>query len=204
MPTDPAALADELARRNLVMLGAFVPVAMKNREARAPGAATAVKIAHLLAAVGSSPSPYLVLADDNGSDPVRTHLAGRVTPEAGLTPPEWKTFAAGADLVARAVYEETGLRTVFRPVHKRERERERREREGGGGGGSGREEGRERERGRGGGAGRGGRAGAGRGGGRAGRGERFFFFFFLRGAGTVHMGACTLNRLHFACRRPSS
>ncbi len=113
MPTDPAALADELARRNLVMLGAFVPVAMKNREAHAPGAATAVKIAHLLAAVGSSPSPYLVLADDNGSDPVRTHLAGRVTPEAGLTPPEWKTFAAGADLVARAVYEETGLRTVF-------------------------------------------------------------------------------------------
>lgn len=113
MPTDPSALKDELARRELVMLGAFVPVAMKHQAAHAPGAANAVKTARLLAAVASSPAPYLVLADDNGSDPVRTSLAGRVTPQAGLSFAEWKTFAAGADLVARAVFEETGLRTVF-------------------------------------------------------------------------------------------
>ena len=31
MPTDPATLSAELARRGLVMLGAFVPVALKDR-----------------------------------------------------------------------------------------------------------------------------------------------------------------------------
>jgi inosose dehydratase len=113
MPTDPSALRDELTRRGLVMLGAFVPVAMKYPAAHAEGVANAVKTARLLAAVATSPSPYLVLADDNGSDPVRTRLAGRVTPEAGLNLAEWKTFSGGADLVARAVFEETGLRTVF-------------------------------------------------------------------------------------------
>ena len=57
--------------------------------------------------------PFLVLADNNGSDPVRTRNAGRVTAEMGLTDDEWQVFAAGAELVARAVYIETGLRTVF-------------------------------------------------------------------------------------------
>ena len=54
-----------------------------------------------------------MLADNNGSDPVRTENAGRVTAEMGLTDAEWQVFAAGAELVARAVYIETGLRTVF-------------------------------------------------------------------------------------------
>ena len=67
------------------------------------GIANAVKTARLLAAVAATPAPYLVLADDNGSVPERTRMAGRITPEAGLTPAEWKTFAAGADQLARAV-----------------------------------------------------------------------------------------------------
>jgi len=113
MPTDPAALGDELIKRNLVMLGAFVPVAMKYPEAHAEGVAVAVKTARLLAAVASTPSPYLVLADDNGTDLVRTRIAGRVTPGDGLSPAEWKAFAGGADHIARAVFEETGLQTVF-------------------------------------------------------------------------------------------
>jgi inosose dehydratase len=63
--------------------------------------------------VAGNPAPFLVLADDNGTDPVRTKIAGRVTPADGLTPSEWKTFASGADQIAKAVFEETGLRTVF-------------------------------------------------------------------------------------------
>ena len=39
--------------------------------------------------------------------------AGRVRPEMGLRPGEWKTFAAGANRIAQAVHAETGLRTVF-------------------------------------------------------------------------------------------
>src|ERR1700685_2389527 len=57
MPTDSSALRDEIKRRNLVMLGAFVPVAMKYPEAHAPGVAMAVKTAHLLAAVATDPAP---------------------------------------------------------------------------------------------------------------------------------------------------
>ena len=113
MPTDPAVLGAELGRRSLVMLGAFVPVALKHPAAHAAGIANAVQTARLLAAVAGTPAPYLVLADDNGSVPERTRLAGRVTPESALSLAEWKIVAAGADQLARAVFEETGLRTVF-------------------------------------------------------------------------------------------
>lgn len=113
MPTDPPALASELARRGVAMLGAFVPVALKHASAHAPGVEAAVKTARLLAAVATDPPPFLVLADNNGTEPERTRNAGRVTPEFGLSDAEWRTFAAGASLVARAVREETGLRTVF-------------------------------------------------------------------------------------------
>lgn len=113
MPTDPSKLRAELESRDLVMLGAFVPVALKNPSAHAPAIANAVKTARLLAAVASTHAPYLVLADDNGSVPERTRAAGRVTPELGLTTAEWDVFARGADNLATAVFNETGLRTVF-------------------------------------------------------------------------------------------
>jgi inosose dehydratase len=112
MPTDPDMLKAELARRNLTMLGAFVPVALKDEAAHAAGAETAVRTAKLLAAVGGE-TPFIVLADDNGSVPERTQNAGRITPEMGLSEAEWQTYARGAEHVARAVKEATGLRTVF-------------------------------------------------------------------------------------------
>jgi inosose dehydratase len=113
MPTDPGILRSELALRSLVMLGAFVPVALKYPAAHAAGIVNAVKTARLLAAVATEPAPYLVLADNNGMEPERTRLAGRVTSEFGLSAAEWKVFAGGADQLARAVFEETGLRTAF-------------------------------------------------------------------------------------------
>lgn len=113
MPTDPAALRAELAKRQLTMLGAFVPVAMKDASAHAAGVENAVKTARLLAAVAGDPPPFLVLADNNGSVPERTQNAGRVTPAMGLTADQWKTFAEGANRVAQAVWSATGLRTVL-------------------------------------------------------------------------------------------
>jgi len=113
MPTDPGALRAELERRRLVMLGAFVPVALKNRESHAAGIAAAVKTAQLLAGVASAPPPFLVLADANGTDPERTRMAGRIGPGNGLAAADWAVFAEGANGVARAVLEETGLKTVF-------------------------------------------------------------------------------------------
>lgn len=113
MPTNPAALSGELSRRRLVMLGAFVPVALKDRAAHQPGVAAALKTAELLAAVAGDPKPFLVLADDNGSVPERTLNAGRVTPPMSLSADQWRIFAEGANLVASSVLAETGLRTVF-------------------------------------------------------------------------------------------
>src|ERR1039457_7107191 len=85
MPTDPARLSEELSKRNNVaMLGAFVPVELKNPLAHAEGTARAVKTAQLIAAVATTQAPFLVLADDNGTDPRRTKLAGRVPASAGL------------------------------------------------------------------------------------------------------------------------
>jgi inosose dehydratase len=113
MPTDPAVLGNELRTRDLVMLGAFVQVALKDQSAHRDGVARAVKTALLLADVATEPKPFLVLADDNATDPKRTQNAGRITTDFGLSSEQWKIFAAGAMLVADAVLSETGLRTVF-------------------------------------------------------------------------------------------
>lgn len=113
MPTDPPVLRGELSRRGVVMLGAFVPVALKEPSALADGIARAVKVAHLLAAVATQPAPYLVLADENGTVPNRTQRAGRITEADGLSFTQWRQFASGAEAVARAVLAETGLKTVF-------------------------------------------------------------------------------------------
>lgn len=114
MPTEPEVLRAELQARGLKMLGAFVPAALRDLSAHAAGAAVALKTAQLLAAVGNAAHPpFLVLADDNGTDTVRTAHAGRVTEHMGLAPREWRLFAQGADEIARVVGEETGLRTAF-------------------------------------------------------------------------------------------
>ena len=117
MPTEPGALRQELERRNLAMVGAFVPVALKNPDAHARGEAHALKVAQLLAGVmdsrGGKPAPLVILADDNGTDPVRTQHAGHVTSQMGLSAAEWDTFARGAERIARTVRRETGLQMAF-------------------------------------------------------------------------------------------
>ncbi|MCI0396673.1 MAG: TIM barrel protein [Chloroflexi bacterium] len=112
MPTAPQRLKEELAARNLALMGAFVPVALADPAAHERGVAVAVRTAELLAAV-AGPSPFIVLADDNGQVPARTQNAGRVGPELGLSEAQWAVFAGGAERVAGAVREATGLRTVF-------------------------------------------------------------------------------------------
>lgn len=112
MPTDPQKLSEEIHGRNLKLLGAFVPVALKKPECHQPGIEAAVRTARLMAAVEGN-LPFIILADENGSIPERTQNAGRVTPEMGLSDSEWQIFAEGAEKVAAAVKKETGLRTAF-------------------------------------------------------------------------------------------
>ena len=117
LPTGPAALRQELERRNLAMVGAFVPVALKNPDAHARGEAHALKVAQLLVGVmdtrSENPPPLVILADDNGTDPLRTQHAGRIAPEMGLNPAQWDIFARGAERIARAVRRETSLQVAF-------------------------------------------------------------------------------------------
>ncbi|TAL66975.1 MAG: xylose isomerase [Bacteroidetes bacterium] len=112
MPTVPSELRKELDKRSLSMVGAFVPVFLKDRSKHAAGAGVAVKTAKLMADAGY-PDAFIVLADENGSVKERTLNAGRVTPSMGLNDDEWKVFAEGANLVAGEVKSRTGLRTVF-------------------------------------------------------------------------------------------
>ena len=111
MPTEPTTLKAELETRGLVMLAAFVPIALSDPKSYAAGIDVAVRTAGLLSAVADM--PFIVLADDNGKSPTRTQNAGRILPEHGLTDEQWNTFASGAQRIAGAVYDQTGVRTVF-------------------------------------------------------------------------------------------
>ena len=88
MPTEPEKLSQEIHGRKLVLLGAFVPVFLKNPASHQAGIEVAVRTARLMAAVEGS-LPFIVLADENGRVPERTKNVGRVTPEMGLSDPEW-------------------------------------------------------------------------------------------------------------------
>ncbi len=111
LPTDPPALSRELERRRLALIGAFVPVRLTVEEDHASGVEAALRVGTLLASTGDS--PFIVLSDDTARDPERTRLAGRVPAEYSLDDRGWQTLARGADLIAREVKRETGLRTVF-------------------------------------------------------------------------------------------
>jgi inosose dehydratase len=111
MPTEPLRLRDELARRQLALVGAFVPVRL-TAESHPAGREAAIRVARLLSST-AGPSALLVLSDETARDPTRTALAGRIKPEHGLSEPGWQTVSRGANRIARDVRDATGLRTVF-------------------------------------------------------------------------------------------
>lgn len=112
MPTDPSALQQEIAERELSLLGAFVPVALTYASAHEAGIEQALKTAGLMYEAGY-PNAFIVLADNNGSVDFRTENAGRIKPKHSLDPESMKTFGAGAEKIAKAVKERYGMRTVF-------------------------------------------------------------------------------------------
>jgi inosose dehydratase len=114
MPTDPAALADALASRDLALLGAFVPIRLADPGRLAAGEAAAIRTARLLSGAGF-PEAFVVLADDIAASPQRTAVAGRVGAADRLPDSDRATFARNAEHIARRVREATGLRTVFHP-----------------------------------------------------------------------------------------
>jgi len=116
LPTDAGQLREELGQRGLAMVGALVPLALADHSRHGEYVETALRTARLLAACASEApesGPFVILADENGVDPIRTQFAGRIRPEHGLSEDDWKAFSDGVNMVARLVRDETGLRTVF-------------------------------------------------------------------------------------------
>ncbi len=112
MPTNPIELRQAVQEYDLQLLGAFVPVALSDDEAHDRGIELAIKTAQLLYDTGYE-NAFIVLADENGAEDVRTKFAGQITPEMGLSEESWITFASGAEKVAKSVKATFGIRTVF-------------------------------------------------------------------------------------------
>jgi len=112
MPTNPAELHTEIAKRNFQLLGAFVPVALSIESAHDAGIQKALQVAGLMHEAGYK-NAFIVLADENGSIPFRTKNAGRITEADGLSNELMQIFAKGANKLASAVKEKYGMRTVF-------------------------------------------------------------------------------------------
>jgi inosose dehydratase len=113
LPTDAAALRAMLCARRLSLVGAFVPVALSDPATHARGEALAVRTARLLRTTSDDSSALIVLSDATAAVPARTTKAGRVTAADGVSAAEWGLVASGADRIAAAVREATGLRTAF-------------------------------------------------------------------------------------------
>ncbi|HZQ09116.1 MAG TPA: TIM barrel protein [Anaerolineae bacterium] len=112
MPTDPARLADELNARHLKLLGSWVNVYLHDAARHEESIADCVRTGKLLAAVGGDKA-FVILGNDPYIDPMRTKRAGRIRPEDGMSAAQWDTFARGANRVAKAIRDETGLCTIF-------------------------------------------------------------------------------------------
>lgn len=93
MPTNPQSLRSEITIRGLQLLGAFVPVALADRANHHKGKEAALRVAELMYNAGFGEA-FIILADENASDPKRTLNAGRISPPNGLGPRSMEHFCA--------------------------------------------------------------------------------------------------------------
>jgi inosose dehydratase len=107
LPTDPQLLRRELAERHLELVTAFVPISLSEPEHFERGLSDVLRVADLLRALDVR---LLVLAD--ALSPRRMAIAGRVTPEDGLTESQWEAAAAFLHRAASAC-RARGLRIAF-------------------------------------------------------------------------------------------
>jgi inosose dehydratase len=115
MPSDPALLREELARRQLALVGAFVTTRLSDPQAYEDTRQRAVATARLMTGAGNGGGwgPVIVLSDEPMADLVRARAAGRVQGSMSLTERQWDEAAGLVERIARAVHDEAGLRTVF-------------------------------------------------------------------------------------------
>ncbi len=112
LPTDADLLRQELQRRDLQLLAAWVDATFEDSAAIGAAEARALRTAKLLAEVAGEEA-FIVLGNAHSQVPMRAQNAGRIRPEQGMSEAGWKAFAGGVNQIARSVKAETGLRTVF-------------------------------------------------------------------------------------------
>lgn len=108
-PTAPDILREHLQACDLALASATIHVRLTDPEAHEPGAAHALEVAQLLAALGAQ---YLVLADEIDPDSEAAHEAGRVRGPR-LSDDEWDTLTAGVLQIARVINDQLGVRLAF-------------------------------------------------------------------------------------------
>jgi inosose dehydratase len=110
-PTDPAILRPQLEKRNLKLLGSFVPVVLSDPASAGIAVERIRKVGDLLSSLNA---PFLVLADDQSHE--RNYISGRVPKDgsAGLTPAQWRNVARVVEEAAK-VSADFGLQLVFHP-----------------------------------------------------------------------------------------
>ncbi|GBC82450.1 Inosose dehydratase [bacterium HR10] len=97
LPTDPTLLREELSRRQLELVTAFVPIPLSEPERFEHGLRDVLRVADVLQALGAT---LIVLADT--LTPRRLTIAGRVTPTDELTEAQWGEAVTFLHEVARA------------------------------------------------------------------------------------------------------
>src|SRR2546430_3314199 len=110
-PTEPDGLRPQLEKRDLKLLGSFVPVVLSDPASAAIAVEQIRKVGDLLAALKA---PFLVLAD--AQSPERDRISGRIPSDgsASLSAGQWKNVAK---VVAEAgrLANDFGLDLVFHP-----------------------------------------------------------------------------------------
>lgn len=110
-PTDPKVLKPQLDRRQLHLLGSFVPVVLSDPASAGIAVEHIRKVGDLLSTLKA---PFLVLADAQSEE--RNRLSGRVPRDgsAALTAAQWKNVAKVVEEAAK-VSTDFGLDLVFHP-----------------------------------------------------------------------------------------
>jgi inosose dehydratase len=107
MEREAAKLLADLQQRNLQILGGFVGLELRNREARDKEIMRALEIGRFFQSIGA---PYLIAAD-SGDDRRRSE-AGHVDPNGALTKDQWNSLATGLNDLARELAQ-LGIKVVF-------------------------------------------------------------------------------------------
>ena len=115
-PTDAHHLAAALAERSLDLTGAYVGSRLEDATQQAEIVEHNLMIARQLRAVADlnhqDYAPFLVVAADNGSDPVRIQNAGRIVPDMALEDDLWPVLGETINRIAVAARDEVGLASV--------------------------------------------------------------------------------------------